>query len=323
MLPADIPQYFLAPGTGVAAAASPAGSAAGGARISYAPMLLGIGKLFYADAKLGITSQKEIARLAAFSEGASRVDWGSAQDIALAEGDLGASAAGEAAFGPLPKEAFNTRSYPVWSNAFKEWLYQNAALTLWRSPSTGIVSEPGEGEREFRIRLQQAGREKRDALVERLRQKYATRITSLEDRIRRAEQAVQREKEQAEQSKLQAAISLGATILSTLGGRRAISRSSLGRATTTARGAGRVMKEGQDVQRATASLQTLHAQLADLQTQLQTETAAIVGSSDALAETLARVEVRAKKADITIATLALAWVPRGEDMSALGAGVRP
>ena len=167
----------------------------------------------------------------------------------------------------------------------------------------------GESERDFRIRIQQSGREQRDATVERLRGKYAARINALEERIRRAEYAVQREREQADQQKLQAAISLGATILTAFGGRRAMSRSTLGRATTTARGAGRVMRERQDVERATETLGTLQAQLAELQSQVQAELAQAAAAADPLTETLERLEIRAKKTDIEVTQLALVWMP--------------
>lgn len=201
------------------------------------------------------------------------------------------------------------RSYTVWTSAFKDWLYRNAPLVLWKSPSTGLLSAAGESERDFRIRIQQNGREQRDAMVERLRGKYAARINTLEERIRRAEYAVQREREQADQQKLQAAISLGATILTAFGGRRAMSRSTLGRATTTARGAGRVMRERQDVERATETLGTLQAQLAELQTQVQSELAQAAAAADPLTETLERLEIRAKKTDIEVTQVALVWIP--------------
>jgi len=58
------------------------------------------------------------------------------------------------------------------------------------------------------------------------------------------------EAEQAKQQKIQTAISMGATLLGAFVGRKAISYSTLGRATTTLRGAGRTLKETQDIERA-------------------------------------------------------------------------
>ena len=64
------------------------------------------------------------------------------------------------------------------------------------------------------------------------------------------EQAVERESEQVTQQGLQTAISIGTTLIGVMLGRKAMTAATLGRATTAARGAGRVLKERQDVGRA-------------------------------------------------------------------------
>ena len=84
----------------------------------------------------------------------------------------------------------------------------------------------------FRIRLSQSTREKRDDLVEQLRQKYAPKVAALQERIRKAQEAVEREKAQADQQKMQTAISFGATLLGALGGRKINSSGNIGKATT-------------------------------------------------------------------------------------------
>ena len=127
-----------------------------------------------------------------------------------------------------------------------------------------MVSAPDESERDFRIRLQSEAREARDAALAKVREKYASKLTQLQDRIRRAEQAVQVQSEQATGAKMGAAVSIGATIFGALLGRKAVSASTLGRATTAARGMGRVGKESQDVTRATENVTALKAQESDL-----------------------------------------------------------
>ena len=55
----------------------------------------------------------------------------------------------------------------------------NDRLELFRSPAIGEVSRAGESEAEFRARLAQAARERRDALTETLRRKFAPKMTTL------------------------------------------------------------------------------------------------------------------------------------------------
>ena len=304
VLPPGIPQFFLP-------VRSPQ---AEGAVVHYEPMLVGIGKVYYANAKVGVAVQKEVCLMAEFSGGPSRVDWEEAREAPIQESDLEKFPHDpDASYAELPREASDPKSYAAWGAAFKEWVYRNRKLELFRSPSLGVVSDPGESERDFRIRLTQAAREKRDQQVERLRQKYAPKIAGLTDRIRRAEQAVEREKAQSTQQKLSTAISFGATILSALAGRKAVSQSTLGRATTAARGAGRTVKEAQDVARAEENVQALQKQAEDLQALLDQETQEILAGADPLAETLETCEVRPKKTDISVSLVSLAWFPYWRD----------
>jgi hypothetical protein len=120
-------------------------------------------------------------------------------------------------------------------------------MDLLKSPATGEISKPNETERDMRVRLQQLVREQRDSQVEALRAKYAPKIATMQERIRRAQQAVDRETTQASQAKIQTAISIGTTLLGAFLGRKAVSRSTLGTATTAMRGVGRSMKELEDI----------------------------------------------------------------------------
>src|SRR6185436_11376934 len=97
----------------------------------------------------------------------------------------------------------------------------------YKSPSLGLVSNTGESEGDFRVRLQQAARERRDAEVTRLRQKYAPKVASFQERLRRAQQSVQKEQQQSSDQKAQAAISIGASVLGALFGRKTLSASNV------------------------------------------------------------------------------------------------
>jgi hypothetical protein len=297
-LPPDVPQFFVRPRTS-------------GDDLVYEPKILAIGKIYYADAKAGIATDEEIAVLA---EPAARVDWDSAEIGAVVEADLEkVPAEGNAFFGLVPPEAAKVRSYLEWGKAYAEWLYRTRRLELFKSPATGVVSKPGEAERDFRIRLQTAARERRDAVVEKARQNYAPRIARLEERIRTAEAAVEREKSQSTQQSLQTAVSIGATILGAFLGRKAISASSIGRATTAARGAGRVMKEREDVGRATENVQELAAQRDELQRAMDDEIARVQAAVDPLTEQFESVVIAPKKKDVAVSMTALAWVPYRRD----------
>src|SRR4029078_2706868 len=93
-----------------------------------------------------------------------------------------------ATFGELPSIATKLKSYDNWSKDFANWMYRTQTFTLFAS-SSGVCSREGESERDFRVRLQQTTRESRDQDVDLLRRKYAPKISALEERLRRAQQA--------------------------------------------------------------------------------------------------------------------------------------
>jgi phage terminase Nu1 subunit (DNA packaging protein) len=107
----------------------------------------------------------------------------------------------------LPEVARRPKSYDEWAKAFARWLRTSQELRLFQYPAFKEVSRPDESERDFRIRLQQRAREQRDAQVEALRRKYATRMATLRDRLARAQAALAREKAQQQQQQLSAAAS--------------------------------------------------------------------------------------------------------------------
>ncbi len=300
VLPPTVPQVFLP-----IRSTKPVG-----ATLRYAPALIACANVYFRDAKTGVDTHRESCRLVPFGEGpAGVVDFQSAQDVDIAQPDLETAPADAATFGDVPPPASQPKSYDAWKKSLADALYRTSKLELLRSEALDQTSRPSESERDFRARLQQSAREARDAQVEKLRQKYAPKLASLHDRIRRAEQAKQVQAAQARQSKLSTAISFGATVLGAVFGRKAASAGNLGRAGTAARGVGRTMKESQDVARADENIQALQKQLTDLDAQFQSETSAVAARIDPATEPLEAVAVRAKKTDVNVTLLALAWAP--------------
>jgi hypothetical protein len=299
----SIPQFFV-----------PARMQAEGAQtLVYEAACLGIAKMYYVDAKASLSVEQDVSVAASISPELARPEWDEAVPAGVRDKDLETVPEPDALFGPVGGALGDPKSYVAWNRDFQEWLFRSQSLKLLRSPSLDLVSKPGESEQDFRIRLQVSGRERRDQLRDKFSQRYAARIASLQERIRRAEQATEREQAQAQQQKLQTAISVGSVLLGALAGRRITSRSTFGRAATAARGAGRIFKEGQDVQRAEENVQELQKQLEELEAQANYDADLMRGSADPLTEQFETVEVKPRKTDISVRVLGLGWVPWWRD----------
>jgi hypothetical protein len=295
----DITQYYI-----------PIRSSAAGGSLSYQPMLLGAAEIHYSKAKT-IELIQQVTLLAPINDGPVDVDWSEATTVDLPLEDLESDAQPDAQFAEAPAKASKVKSYATWRKDFASWLYRNQRLELLESPSLDVASNPGESERDFRVRLQQLAREQRDQAVEKLRQKYASKFAQLEERKRRAEQAVAREAEQAKDQKYQTAISFGATLLSSFMGRK--SGGMLGRATTAARGVSRTMRQSDDVERAEENVSAVSQRLADLEAEFRSEAESLERSLDPTTEQLDTVSLKPTKANINVKLLTLVWAPYWHD----------
>ena len=301
-LPPDIPSFYI----------PLRGSASSGNKLLYMPKLLGAAKINFSDTKTKIEVSESKVFVTAVTDNAIPVVWDDADEINIPAKDLEKSAQNNALFGELPSTASQSKNYLAWNRDFNNWLYGTQKVELLASPSLHEVSQPGESEQEFRIRLQQSAREQRDEMVAKLRDKYSSKIAVLQERLRRAQQAVEKQAEQAKQAKLQTALSFGGTLLSAFTGRK-VSSSTISRASTAFRGVGRAIDESKDVSRAGDTVAAIQQQLAAVQAEFDSETQTLQEKIDPTTEALESIVVKPSKSDIQVQLVALIWMPYLQD----------
>ena len=285
------------------------GAAPAGSSLVYVPMLLGSGKVRLLDAKSGIDQTTENTRLVAFADGPVPIDWNAGSDIAVPVGDMENEPHAGATFRDLPAPARDAKAITGFSRDYTDWLYQTQELSLLHSAARKTFSKPGESEADFRARSALDAASGSDQKAVALRQKYDAKKAVIEERVRKAGQAVDREKEQSKQAGLNAVLNIGTSILGGLFGGRSTSATSIKRA---ASGASRALGQHGDVSRAEDTEHTYQQQLADIETQYQAELAAMTGT-DGSQEALETVVVRPKKTDIDVTLVALAFAPHWQD----------
>ena len=305
VLPPGIDTFYLA--------ASGAGHG-----VVYYPAVVGRMDVHYSNAKHKIDTTETLALAAQLEEGPVALDWDSAVEFDPIAVEAAPMTGGE--YADLPAAAKKVSNYRKWNKDLLRWVRQNRPLVLLRSKSFDMTSQLGESEGEFRSRLAQVMREKRDLEVEKLRKKYDKQFITLKDRLMRAEQAIAREDEQAKAGKIQTAISFGTAILGAFLGRKAVSATSASRVGTAMRSASRVQKEKMDVARAQERAEAVRQQLSELDGRLQEDIDAIELSLDTEIEALEKITVKPKSTDITLEIFGLAWMPFRKDA---GGGLSP
>jgi len=268
---------------------------------TYRPHLLASVSLHYVRASQGLDEWEELLMLAPLDEDSP---WELAELFGTDGLDYDHDAPDEAEFVSPPSGSVGKARFRSYGKQIKDHLYQSRPRTLWRNKALKLRSKPGETKAEFSGRLQLARREKRDEAAEKLRKRFTKKVKSMEARVGRAQDKVEREKSQYDQQKLQTGISMGATVLGAIFGSRG-----MGRATTAARGAGRVAREREDVSRAEDDLQDLQEELRALEIEAEEEVRALHAEMEREAPELEEVIVRPRKSDIRVSELRLAWKP--------------
>lgn len=285
----------------------------GGEDITYYPQLVGAADMMFSNARYNIEDERAALYTVEMDEGPVDVDWDNAERLALPLDDLGNEGEPGSTYAEIPGSATDVKRYASWEREFKRWVRQNETITLYRNKRFRLTSEPTETEGDFRARLQTVASEKRDQAVAKLRKRYASKTTTLENRLLRAQQAIARETQQATKKNLDTAVSIGTAILGAVLGRKRLSTTSAGRVGTAIKTATGARKEAADVARAKQTEKKVQADLKALNKQLQIEIDELDTAFDAQAEELDEIVVRAKATDIHIPLLGLIWMPYAPD----------
>jgi len=292
VLPASIIEYF---------------STGSSADITYVAGMLGVAKIHFVDSTAGVDVWQTRTYCAPANENGDAPDWSAAKELNDGKSSLVKQAAANARYAECPSAFLRAQNYTAWSKDLAATIYQSAELKMWRCAALKMNSNAGENEGDFRARIAVSLRERRDVEVERIRKEYAPKVATLQSQMERAQQKVEKEKQQLSQQKLQTALSVGASILGAFLGRKALSATTISKVTTAARSAGRISTESNDVDQATGSLESIQQRLNDLQAQLEQDVASIQGKLDPAAMTLDSVSVKPRKTDTVVSEVALLW----------------
>ena len=280
-----------------------------GETLSYQPEVYAELTVTYTNARAKIDETESFAVALEVGPDDEQPYWDEAEEFSAEALERHKKPAADAAFAACPTPLCSAAKHKVWQKKLTSWIRTDRPLRLLKSPEMKIHSLAGESERDFRIRLQQLGNEKRDVAIGKLRDNYAKKVARLEDRIMTAEQAVDREAEQASGSKLDTALSVGTAILGAFLGRKRISTTSVSRAGTAARRAGNMRKQMGDVKRAEAKVEKIEADIEDLKKRCDEDVSALNDAYDAQHDQLEEILVRARSTNIRVKWFGIGWRP--------------
>ena len=276
--------------------------------VHYRPAILGRGRVRFAKPAARIDVNREVFCLAPACDSVGESAWEQADQSAEAPEVEPAPRTGT--FASLPSALAGPKGYATLATALKSHLGRTSRLVLWAAHEVDAVSRPDESEADFRVRIAQKVREWRDAEIDRVRDRNAAKLASLTDRIDRARQKVERERAEAKNKSMQTYVSIGSAVLGALLGRKAATSTNIGRAATSMRTASRSARQQADVVHAEESLATLEERRQILEDEVAADLERIRLESSPERLQLEEMEIPARKTDITVDDVVLAWVPQ-------------
>jgi hypothetical protein len=299
VIPPGIEERFLAPMPGVRLDES----------VVFRPALYSVAQVHFVKASQDLDQWETVALLAPIGKSIPDDIWQEASIVDAEDMVLESEWDGEGRFGRPAAELTRAKNYTTWRKELKNHVYRNHTLKFFSCASVKEKSRPGESESDFRVRLKQAAFEVRDLKIENLRKKYAPKLKTLTDRVRRYEQKVEQQKEQLKQQSWKTALSFGTTVLGAMLGRKLTSATNVSRAATSMRSAGRIASEKGDIDRANESLEAVQEQFIELEEEFNTETATLREEFSVDNLEIEEVPIRPRKADLNVPEVVLVWTP--------------
>ncbi|NTV05330.1 MAG: DUF87 domain-containing protein [Chlorobiaceae bacterium] len=291
-------------------------------QLVYEPAVIGAASVVFSDRKLELNEQEEVLMAYhSFGSTALKTDWEKAEQLSIPPDRLENSPADagnghKSFFAPVPEQANNPRELDAFGKELADWLYYHSRRRIASHKELGLFQHPTEDERDFRIRLQQAAREKRDAEVDLLEKKFQPRIEKLQDRIQLEERELVRDEAEHQSRKTQELVGIGETVLGFFLGRKS------SRGISSALGKRRMTANAQsDVEESKSVIDNLEREITECNTEMKRMADEITGKWEQLDQGIGTEEIAPRRTDINVHFVALGWLPYWRISYAEGQGV--
>ncbi len=274
-------------------------------RLAYRPALLATGTVHFVDRRRRVKEEERFGILAPPPSPSGGPDWDRGAPVDPGASGLSDRPELEASFEPVPESMNELREMKALEKDLQEHLYRSRSVELLHSDAAGLTSRPGEGERDFTLRVNQALREKRDGEVDKLRRRYAGRLRTQQNRLRRAEETLEKRKAVATSRKGEILVSVGESLLSVLMGRRPT------RAASTTMGKYRQSRTASmSISEALEAVDAARREISAMEEELQQKIDDISRRLEEDAHQIGRIPVSPRRNDVDVDFFGLAWTPR-------------
>lgn len=189
---------------------------------------------------------------------------------------------------------------------FTDFIFRTTKLSLYKNEDLKIISKQNESLIDFKIRIQDRLNEKIDEQIESLQLKFSKTNDSIDDKLNKLFDKLEKEQLQANTTTTDAIISIGTSLLGAFLG-KTTTASTLGKVASSAKGATKILKEKSDVKYVENEIQQLQIQKEELQKILENEISKINEENKISNFQIEEIFIKPKRTDIFNIKLELLW----------------
>ena len=189
---------------------------------------------------------------------------------------------------------------------FTDYIYRNSKLSLYKNEDLKIISKQNESLTDFKIRIQDRLNEKIDEQIESLQLKFSKTNDSIDDKLNKLFDKLEKEQFQANTTTTDAIISIGTSLLGAFFG-KSTTATTLGKVASSAKGATKILKEKSDVKYVESEIQQLQSEKEELQKTLENEISKINEENKISNFQIEEIFIKPKRTDIFNVKLELLW----------------
>jgi hypothetical protein len=278
--------------------------------VTFMPWLAGRAKVRFYNQARNIDQINDVSLRLALDESFSGFEWSRSIANSVRPEETVKTTPAAAQFVMLPASFSQLKNLRTAVKSLSDHLYHSMALSLWRVPALKLESQPGESEGQFRQRVVDLLRERKESAVGKLEQRYQSKQKVFERRLEKVYARIEKEKGDVTARGIDTALSFGIAVFGALFGRKALSVSTASRSAQGMRNAGRVMKEKGDVKRAVEEAERIEAEIAALAQELHGKVEVVSDRNGQENFPLETFSISPRRADIFEVKVCVQWEPK-------------
>ena len=302
-IPGTITEYFMSNNLGASEAAA-AANLPGTAQVSsmvYRAALLAQAEVRYTSRQYNLDYSRKVSAIVE-DPGVGLTRWENFSGPAISSQNLQGSPQLNSQFHIIPGFLSQEKKVNEMQKDFIEWLVRTGTIKLKSNPALKVVVGPEVSDADFQQQCERAIKDLKQADLDKVNQKYETRIQTLQRKIDAQELDVKNAERQVNNRTMETVATGGAAILGLFTGRKRSLSSSVTKVRMASEAKDRLKVEEQ-------TLQQLQDQLAEMQKDLAAELDAVNAKWSSSSNQVSEIPLAPTKSNIFMDVFGVVWLP--------------